>query len=178
MTTPDPTSGHPKSCVCAACCSKRGGKHPSQVKVGRSTRRNDLIAAAIAAVVLFLIVGSQLSGGGHAQAAGRSLRSEGDAATPSTATTRHKHAKHHHADTAAARTGHARLCIYPGAGERRLISPLPGPTPPADWASACAANGGYPVQRWGSGLYLEPRNGLVYKSVSGDASTGLVVAPQ
>jgi hypothetical protein len=58
------------------------------------------------------------------------------------------------------------LCIYPAhAGATKIVSPLAGTPPFADWANACSLNGGYPTQRLSSTLLLEPRTTQVFKIV-------------
>jgi len=67
-----------------------------------------------------------------------------------------------------------RLCIYPAVGKDRLVQPLGTNVSFDAWAGACASNGGYPVERESSRIFLEPHSGLFYITVSRTADGWLV----
>jgi hypothetical protein len=54
---------HKKACVCAECCARRGGKHPSQIPVKKAAGPNHKAEAIALSVVLGVIaVGIYFSG--------------------------------------------------------------------------------------------------------------------
>jgi hypothetical protein len=68
------------------------------------------------------------------------------------------------------------LCIYPGAGARKVVTATAAGTSPASWATACAGNGGYTVERMSGDLFYEPRTNRLYKLVSKSAGGWIVTA--
>jgi hypothetical protein len=85
--------------------------------------------------------------------------------------------QHHHKQPATGQSNRL-LCIYPGAGAIHVVSPLAAGTPQADWANACSANGGVPINRISATEFLEPKNGVTYKVRSAGAGGGWFVVPR
>jgi hypothetical protein len=90
-------------------------------------------------------------------------------------TTHHKKTVHHKKRVHHKTAGHGRLCIGPGAGSVHIVTSLAPGVSFDNWAAACAANGGYPVQRLGPTHFLEPRTASYYKVKSSTAGGWLVV---
>ena len=68
-----------------------------------------------------------------------------------------------------------RYCIYPGAGAKKLISPIPGPSSDSTWNAICASNGGQPAT-WYGGVFVEPYSNAFYK-IAATLPAGWVVVP-
>jgi hypothetical protein len=109
-------------------------------------------------------------------AAGCGSSSVGETSTPPpTHKAHHKRQHKHHAQHVSKPTQHGRLCISPGAGSVHIVTSLAPGVSFDNWAAACAANGGYPVQRIGPTHFLEPRSARYYKVQSSTAGGWLVV---